>query len=89
MTSVLPLSLFIAGLASGLHCAGMCGGSAAGFSLLQKVAVWKRQLAFNAGRITSDAGAINSRANNDEIKFEQGFLRIADCQLPIANRQSH
>jgi uncharacterized protein len=53
----LPLALFAGGLASGLHCAGMCGGIAAGFSLLQKEAVWKRQLAFNAGRITSYAGA--------------------------------
>ena len=53
----LPLALFAGGLASGLHCAGMCGGIAAGFSLLQKEPVWKRQLAFNAGRITSYAGA--------------------------------
>ena len=53
----LPLALFAGGLASGLHCAGMCGGIAAGFSLLQKEAVWKRQLAFIAGRITRYAGA--------------------------------
>ncbi|HSA88671.1 MAG TPA: sulfite exporter TauE/SafE family protein [Burkholderiales bacterium] len=53
----LPLALFAAGLASGLHCAGMCGGISAGFSLLQKEDIWKRQLAFNAGRITSYAAA--------------------------------
>ena len=53
----LPLALFAAGLASGLHCAGMCGGISASFSLLQKEKIWKRQLAFNAGRITSYAAA--------------------------------
>jgi uncharacterized protein len=53
----LPLGLFAVGLASGLHCAGMCGGISASFSLLQKEKIWKRQFAFNAGRITSYAAA--------------------------------
>jgi sulfite exporter TauE/SafE len=57
MNGALPLSLFIAGLASGLHCAGMCGGISAGFSLLQKERPWPRQLAFNFGRIASYAAA--------------------------------
>lgn len=54
---LLPLSLFLAGLASGLHCSGMCGGISAGMSLLRKDDLLKRQLAFNAGRITSYAAA--------------------------------
>ena len=64
----LPLGLLAAGLASGLHCTGMCGGISAVFSLLQKENIWKRQLAFNAGRITSYAvagavaGALGSAA---------------------------
>jgi uncharacterized protein len=53
----LPLALFLGGLASGLHCAGMCGGISAGFSLLQQKQVLKRQIVFNAGRITSYAAA--------------------------------
>jgi len=53
----LPLALALGGLASGLHCAGMCGGIAAAFSLLHQDEIWKRQLAFNAGRITSYAAA--------------------------------
>jgi sulfite exporter TauE/SafE len=53
----LPLALAAGGLASGLHCAGMCGGISAGFSLVRKDELWKRQLAFNAGRITSYAAA--------------------------------
>jgi len=53
----LPLSLLLAGLASGLHCAGMCGGIATGFSILHKDELWRRQLAFNLGRVTSYAAA--------------------------------
>lgn len=53
----LALALLAAGLASGLHCAGMCGGIAAGFSLLDKDSLWGRQIALNAGRITSYAAA--------------------------------
>jgi uncharacterized protein len=53
----LALALFIAGLASGLHCAGMCGGISGGFSLLQKEQLWRRQLVFNGGRIASYAAA--------------------------------
>ena len=57
MDFALPLALALGGFASGLHCAGMCGGIAAGFTLVRKEALWKRQLAFNAGRITSYAAA--------------------------------
>ena len=53
----LPFALLLAGLASGLHCAGMCGGISAGFSLAQKEQLWRRQLAFNGGRIASYAAA--------------------------------
>ena len=53
----LPLALAAGGLASGFHCAGMCGGISAGFTLIRKQTLWKRQLAFNAGRITSYAAA--------------------------------
>ena len=64
----LPLALALGGFASGLHCAGMCGGIAAGFTLMRRRDLWKRQLAFNAGRITSYAaggalaGALGSAA---------------------------
>ena len=53
----LPLALAAGGFASGFHCAAMCGGISAGFTLVRKEALWKRQLAFNAGRITSYAAA--------------------------------
>jgi sulfite exporter TauE/SafE len=57
MSAALPLSLFLLGLASGLHCAGMCGPVATGFSLMRQENPVLRQLAFNAGRITSYAAA--------------------------------
>ena len=53
----LPLALAAGGLASGFHCAAMCGGISAGFSLVRKEGLWKRQFAFNAGRISSYAAA--------------------------------
>jgi hypothetical protein len=55
----LPLALFTMGLASGVHCLGMCGGIVTAFAspqvLVWKEEFWKRQLAFNGGRITSYA----------------------------------
>lgn len=71
MDASLPLALFGLGLASGLHCAGMCGGIVTAFSthqLFPKNIIVRRQLAFNAGRITSyslagaAAGALGSVA---------------------------
>ena len=57
MSAALPLALFMLGLASGLHCAGMCGPVVVGFALVQKQRSSLRQLAFNLGRITSYAAA--------------------------------
>jgi sulfite exporter TauE/SafE len=57
----IPLALFVLGLASGAHCVGMCGGIVAAFSapqpLLPARSLWRAQLAFNAGRVTSYATA--------------------------------
>ena len=63
---MLALSLFLLGLASGVHCVGMCGGFVAAFSSRKVIAIqsaprrWRSLLAFNAGRITSYslAGAV-------------------------------
>lgn len=57
----LPLAMFGAGIASGAHCVGMCGGIVSAFSAGRGARSvkpeWARQLAFNAGRITSYAAA--------------------------------
>jgi len=56
------VAMLVAGLASGVHCVGMCGGIVAAFSAQRVIPVraaadWPRQLAFNAGRISSYAAA--------------------------------
>jgi sulfite exporter TauE/SafE len=63
MDALLPAMLAL-GLASGLHCVGMCGGIVAAFSARRVIPIapavraapeWRRQLAFNAGRISTYA----------------------------------
>lgn len=58
----LAAAMLVAGLASGVHCLGMCGGIVGAFGAQAPVRFesggmrrreWQRQLAFNAGRIAS------------------------------------
>lgn len=53
--------MLLLGVASGLHCVGMCGGIVGAFSSRQgiffKNELMKRQIAYNAGRIASYAAA--------------------------------
>lgn len=65
--------MLLLGLASGVHCVGMCGGFVAAFGgipiKVEQTRRWRRTLIFNAGRITSYsaagalAGAIGHAAN--------------------------
>jgi sulfite exporter TauE/SafE len=59
MDYALPLALLGMGLASGVHCLGMCGGIVTAFSLRQRILpkgkIFLRQMGFNAGRIASYA----------------------------------
>ncbi|HEX6691620.1 MAG TPA: sulfite exporter TauE/SafE family protein, partial [Burkholderiales bacterium] len=61
MDAAFALGMLGLGLASGAHCAGMCGGIVTAFSarqpLLPARAIALRQAAFNAGRVTSYAAA--------------------------------
>lgn len=66
---VLPVAMFAAGLASGVHCVAMCGGIVSVFDArrarpgaspvipIKIVAAWERRLAFNLGRISTYAAA--------------------------------
>jgi sulfite exporter TauE/SafE len=57
MTPLL-IAMLALGLASGLHCVGMCGGIVGAFSaqpVFSRNSIWKKQLAFNLGRISSYA----------------------------------
>jgi hypothetical protein len=57
----IPLALLVLGLASGAHCVGMCGGIVTAFSAPQPLVparrLWRAQIAFNAGRVSSYAVA--------------------------------
>jgi len=57
----IPVALFLLGLASGVHCVGMCGGIVTAFTapqpLLPAHGLWRTHLAFNGGRIASYATA--------------------------------
>jgi sulfite exporter TauE/SafE len=53
----LAAAAFAAGLLGGVHCAGMCGGIVGSLSMAARGSTVARQLAFNAGRISSYAGA--------------------------------
>jgi sulfite exporter TauE/SafE len=58
----LPVAMLAAGLASGVHCVGMCGGIVAAFDSKRFIRIkepgrWKRHLAFNLGRISTYAAA--------------------------------
>jgi sulfite exporter TauE/SafE len=66
---LLAVSMFAAGLASGVHCVAMCGGIVSAFDTrvaprdagrtipIKEVSAWKRRIAFNLGRIATYAAA--------------------------------
>ena len=94
------------GLASGLHCVGMCGGIVAAFSARRVIPIaaareWRRQLAFNAGRIATYtlggavAGALGGAAAQMQgalpaqlalFVLAQGVLILAGLYLLGAGR---
>jgi hypothetical protein len=58
----LAAAMLAAGLASGVHCVGMCGGIVTAFDARRTIPIrergaWARRLAFNAGRISTYATA--------------------------------
>ena len=93
------LAMFAAGLASGIHCVGMCGGITTAFAGrvipirpvqdARPSRPWTRLLAFNAGRITTYAlagavtGAIGVAAYAASALPAQETLQIAVSVLLI------
>lgn len=92
---LLPMlgAMLAAGLASGVHCVGMCGGVVAAFDARKLIPVvpaavpagraWARRLAFNGGRIATYSGAgavvgaIGSAAYAAGALPAQGTLQVA------------
>lgn len=85
MDALLPAMLLF-GLASGLHCVGMCGGIVAAFTARRVVPIvptaraapeWRRQLAFNAGRVLTYAlGGAAAGALGGAAQLMQGALPV-------------
>jgi len=83
--ALLPAMLLF-GLASGLHCMGMCGGIVAAFTARRVVPIvpaartapeWRRQLAFNAGRVLTYAlGGAAAGALGGAAQLMQGALPV-------------
>lgn len=92
----LLLAMLVAGLASGVHCLGMCGGIVAAFGARRTIPVRAapaarrpgiaQQLAFNAGRITSYAagGALAGFAGEAAITMA-GALPAQTALYVLAN----
>lgn len=93
-------AMLAAGIASGVHCVGMCGGFVAAFAGRRVIPIrpaevpahpqWLRQLAFNAGRISSyaaagaAAGALGGAALASLALPAQSALTIAANLMLIA-----
>jgi hypothetical protein len=85
--AALTAAMLAAGLASSLHCAGMCGGIVAAFGMRRAIPVraaggaprveLARQLAFNLGRITSYA------AGGAAVGFAGSVAGYAAGALPL------
>ena len=96
MDGAVLLSLLALGLASGVHCAGMCGGIAGAFSARQGVffkgELARRQIAFNAGRVSSYAlaGAAVGSASGlgayaaGALPFQTALLVLTNLVLVLA-----
>lgn len=92
----LLLGMLVAGFASGVHCAGMCGGFVGAFSAARTVRMrdepraaapeWLRQLALSAGRIASyaTAGAIVG-ALGGAVAWIAGALPVQTLLFVLAN----
>jgi hypothetical protein len=92
----LPLAMALLGLASGVHCVGMCGGIVGAFSARPVIPIvaseakakpeWQRQLLFNLGRISSyaAAGALAGIAGSAGA-LAAGMLPAQSAMLVIAN----
>lgn len=89
MEALLPAMLAL-GLASGLHCVGMCGGIVTAFSARRTIALVParrpRPLAFNAGRIATYA-ALGAAAGalGGAVPLMQGALPAQTMLFVLAN----
>lgn len=87
---VLPVAMLAAGLASGVHCVGMCGGIVAAFDSKRFIRIeepgrWKRRLAFNLGRISTYAAAGAVAGSLGAAAYAAGALPAQEMLYLAAN----
>ena len=81
-------AMFATGLASGVHCVGMCGGIVAAFDSgrvipIREEIIWMNRIAFNLGRISTysaagaAAGSVGAAAYATGVLPAQEALQIA------------
>lgn len=95
MDAALPGAFLLLGLASGAHCVGMCGGIVAAFSTRRVIPIvdaarpaaeWRRQLAFNGGRIATYAlGGAAGGALGGAAQLMSGALPAQTALYVLAN----
>jgi hypothetical protein len=87
-------AMFAAGLASGLHCVGMCGGIVTAFDASRRIPIretgaWQRRMAFNLGRISTYAmagavaGTLGAAAYASGVLPAQQTLQVAASVMLI------
>ena len=84
------LAMLAAGLASGLHCVGMCGGIVAAFDFDRVIPIraktnWQRRLAFNLGRISTYAVAGAAAGLLGDAVYAAGALPAQTVLYVAAN----
>jgi len=84
----LPVAMLAAGLASGVHCVGMCGGIVAAFDTKRVIPIreksfWERRVAFNLGRISTYAAAGAAAGSLGAAAYAAGALP-AQAMLHLA-----
>ncbi|MCC6211892.1 MAG: sulfite exporter TauE/SafE family protein [Burkholderiales bacterium] len=86
--------MLAAGLASGVHCVGMCGGIVAAFDLKRVIPIreenrWGRRLAFNCGRVCTYAaagalaGSLGAAVYAAVALPAQAMLQFAACAMLV------
>jgi len=87
-------AMLAAGLASGVHCVGMCGGIVAAFDSgrvipIREKIVWMNRIAFNLGRISTysaagaAAGSVGAAAYATGVLPAQQTLQIAASAMLV------
>ena len=82
----LVAAAFAAGLLGGVHCAGMCGGIVGSLAIAARGPAWRRQLAFNGGRVASYALAGAAVGGLGELaRYAGSALAIQATMFAMAN----